>query len=153
MTTAKRFLICLGCILAASAARAQTAEQNPEATSTATTGTVAITLTVTVQTAGVKAVYCSGIVTILDTSSRSNFSVSTTVAATGTSATRMCKISVPYSFVLASPTTDSLGISYTVTAPTGASPLGRTLEVSPLKTIVPMPKSGTTTSEVAAATI
>jgi len=152
MTTAKRLLICLGCILAGSAIWAQPAEENPDATSTATTGTVAITLTVTVQTAGVKAVDCAGVVSILDTATRTVFSVSTTVAATGTGATRTCTISVPYSFVLASPSTDSLGIGYTISAPTGASPLGRNLEASPLKTI-PLPKSGTTTPVVTAATI
>jgi hypothetical protein len=153
MSTAKRLLICLGCILAASAAWAQT-EENSDATS-ATTGTVAITLTVTVETAGVKAVYCSGIVGINDgaLTALTVYEVSTTVAATGSGATRTCDISVPYSFVLATPTSDGLTVSYTISAPTGATPLGRTLGATPIKTIKPLPKSGSTTNLAAAATI
>jgi hypothetical protein len=156
MTTAKRFLICLGCILAGSAIWAQPAEENPNATSTPTTGTVTITLTVTVATAGVKAMYCSGIVTANDGSPTSpsftSFDVSTTVAGPVTGATRTCTISVPYSFPLATASTDRLSISYTVSATTGASPLGRNFTQSPLATL-PMPANGTKTSKSASVTI
>lgn len=97
-------------------------------TLTTFTGTINLTITVTVKTTGITNVGCSMTVTAEDALSTGNpriYSESDTVVATGTGTTRTCKLSIPYSWALASQKSDTMTTSYTVTgaaSTTGAPP-------------------------------
>ena len=82
-------------------------------------GTVTLTITITVKTTGLTNFTCSASVTTLDgTISPTVYSETNTVAATGTGATRTCKLSIPYSWSLTSQTTENMTTGYTVVATT-----------------------------------
>jgi hypothetical protein len=117
-------------------------------------GTINLTLTITVKTAGITNVTCTAQVNALDGStSFTSFFETDTVAATGTGATRMCKLSVPYSWSLASQLTDFMSTSYSVTGGAGATGLPqRTASRSPLDNRK-VPANGTITTLTANVTL
>ena len=116
-------------------------------------GTVTLTITITVKTTGLTNFTCSASVTTLDgTISPTVYSETNTVAATGTGATRTCKLSIPYPWSLTSQTTDNMTTGYTVVATTGTAGLPqRTSTRSPLDTRK-VPANGTITALTAAVT-
>jgi hypothetical protein len=74
------------------------------------------------------------------------------VAATGTGATRTCKLSIPYSWSLTSQSTDNMTTGYSVIATTGTAGLPqRTSTRNPLDTRK-VPANGTITALTAAVT-
>lgn len=82
------------------------------------TGTITVTITVTLKTAGLTNVVCSADTSVGDaftTASPRSFAEQDTVLATGTGTTRTCKLSIPYSWALATQSTDSMSTNYTVT--------------------------------------
>jgi hypothetical protein len=87
------------------------------------------------------------------TTSPRTFSESNTVAATGSGATRTCKLTIPYSWSLATQTSDNMTTSYVVSGSTGTSGLPqRTSSLTPLDTRK-VPANGISTSLAAAVTI
>lgn len=81
------------------------------------------------------------------------YTESNTVAATGTGSTRTCKLTIPYSWALATQSSDNMSTSYSVFGSTGTSGLPqRTAGRSPLDTRK-VPSNGTTTTLTAAVTI
>jgi hypothetical protein len=81
---------------------------------TPTTGDFVFNITITLKTAVPKngVVACDAHVFVNGDSSGFNAQESGFALATGTGTTRTCKISLPYSWLLASPTTDSVSLSY-----------------------------------------
>jgi hypothetical protein len=120
-------------------------------------GTINITITITVKSAGMTNVICTAGTSVIDgpiTASPRIIDESNTVAATGTGATRTCKLSIPYSWGLLSQATDMMNTSYTVggaTSTTGTPPV-RSSGLSPLDTRK-VPANGTITTLTAAVTI
>jgi hypothetical protein len=120
------------------------------------TGTVTVTLTITVKSTGITNVVCSEGVLVEDalTTSPRILEESNSVAATGSGSTRTCKLSIPYSWGLATQSSDNMTTTYTVTgsgSTTGALPI-RNSTLSPLDTRK-VPSSGTTTALTANVTI
>ena len=80
---------------------------------------------------------------------------STTAAISGASAS--CSVTIPYSWTLATPASDHVGLGYTITASTpAAAPIVAltTLRYSSQEiATIPVPASGTTTTQSVAATI
>ena len=119
------------------------------------TGTVSVTITVTLKTTTITNVTC-------EISTSTNDAVTTTptfyeetnsVTATGSGTTRTCKLSIPYSWVLATATTDTMSTGYVVIGGTSAtSPASRTATRTPLDTRK-VPANGATTTLTAAVTL
>ena len=119
------------------------------------TGTISVTLTITLKTTGLTNVTCSADTIVVDNvTSPVTYTESNTVAATGTGGTRTCKLTIPYSWALATQSSDNnMSTSYTVFGSTGTSGLPqRTAGRSPLDTRK-VPSNGTTTTLTAAVTI
>jgi hypothetical protein len=116
-------------------------------------GTVTVTITITVKTAGLTNFTCSANVSVFDgTTSPTTFEETNTVAATGTGSTRTCKLSIPYSWSLTTPTNDSMMTGYTVGGNTGTTGLPqRTSLRSPLDSRK-VPANGAITALTAAVT-
>lgn len=118
-------------------------------------GTITLTITITVKTTTLTNFTCSAAVSVLDnlaTGSPTTFSESNTVAATGTGTTRTCKLSIPYSWSLATATTDTMATNYTVLGSTGATGLPqRTSLRSPVDSRK-VPANGAITALTAAVT-
>jgi hypothetical protein len=125
-------------------------QETPDVALTTAGGTFVITLTITVKSLNLKAIQCEADVSVSDAHT---YFETASVAATGAGTTRTCKITIPYSWQLVTPTTDSVSIGYSIAA-TGTNPLTRGSTSSifilpPLK----VPANGVTTNEAAAATI
>ena len=124
---------------------------------TTVTGTINVTLTITVKTAGITNIVCdlgTAVEDNLSTGAFRLFDESNSVAATGTGTTRTCKLSIPYSWSLATQSSDSMSTSYTVVGG-GSATLGlpnRTSSLSPLDTRK-VPANGTITTLTANVTI
>jgi hypothetical protein len=116
-------------------------------------GTVTVTLTITLKTTSLTNIDCSEELSVEDNITGGSpriYDESNTVAATGTGATRTCKLSIPYSWSLLTATSDSMTTSYTVTGFTGTTGLPqRTSGLFPLDTRK-VPANGTITALTAA---
>jgi hypothetical protein len=181
MRITKLLLICMCCVIAAPAVWGQMAnspskpgilgyldprtgafrpvpsgaEEGPDAAALTTFGgTITVTLTITLKTTGLTNITCSEEVSVLDalTTSARFFAESDTVAATGTGATRTCKLVIPYSWALATQASDSMSTSYAVFGITSTGLPQRTSSLSPLDTRK-VPANGTTTALTAAVTL
>jgi hypothetical protein len=117
-------------------------------------GTITVMLTITLKTTGLTNITC-----LADTSVTDNitnpviYDESNTVAATGTGSTRTCKLTIPYSWALATQPSDSMSTSYSVfgSASTNGLPQ-RTASRTPLDTRK-VPANGTMTTLTAAVTL
>jgi hypothetical protein len=120
------------------------------------TGTITVTITVTLKTAGLTNVVCSADTSVTDaiTTSPRIFAEQDTMLATGTGSTRTCKLSIPYSWALASQATDSISTSYTVTGSgsTTTAPPIRSSSLDPMDTRK-VPANGATTALTASVTL
>lgn len=118
------------------------------------TGTITVTLTITLKTTGLTNVTCTAETSVFDNpTSPTSYEESNTVVATGTGSTKTCKLTIPYSWSLATQTTDNMSTGYTVFGSTGTSGLPqRTATRSPLD-VRKVPANGTTTPLSAAVTI
>jgi hypothetical protein len=120
------------------------------ATFTTFNGTITVTLTITVKSTSLTVFTCSAEVSNEDNISVSprGYSESATATATGTGTTRTCKMTIPYSWSLATHATDTMTTSYIVfgsgTSTTGAD-TQRTTGLSPLDTRL-IPANGAATS-------
>lgn len=182
MRITKLLLICLCCVMMAPAVWSQTAsdaakpgilgyldprtgafrpipgvaeEDSDLATTTTFTGTITVTLTITLKTAGLTKITCSEGVSVIDaiTTSARIFSESNAVAATGTGTTRTCKLSIPYSWALATQASDNMSTSYAVSGVAGTTGVPeRTSSLSPLDTRK-VPANGVVTALTAAVTL
>jgi hypothetical protein len=153
MRITKLLLICMCCVMVASAVWAQTAnsqakpgilgyldphtgafrpvpavaEESVDAPAAAVfTGTITLTITVTLKTTGLTNITCTEDVSVIDglgTPSQAIIGESNAVAATGTGTTRTCKLSIPYSWSLASQASDMMSTNYTVAGATGTAGL------------------------------
>lgn len=152
MRSTKVSLCCLCCLVAAIPAAFAQGTIPPPATTIG--GTINVTITITVKTTVLTNFTCSADVLVQEASTTGplDFEDSNTVAATGSGATRTCKLSIPYSWSLATPTTDTMTTSYTVLGSTGTNGLPqRTSSRTPLDSRK-VPSTGTTTSLTAAVT-
>ena len=184
MRITKLLLICLCCLLAVSTVWGQSANSQakpgilgyldphtgafrpvaPPADDAAAelppaapfTGTITLTITVTLKTAGLTNVLCSATTSVIDgLASPRIFDEDDTVLATGTGATRTCKLSIPYSWALLTQATDTMSTGYTVTgsaSATGATPPLRSSSLSTLDTRK-VPANGATTALTASVTL
>jgi len=137
----------------------------PEAT-TPTTGEFEFDITITVKdTIPKNTVFgCDARVTVTDVTSTLNYSEEGSAVATGTGTTRTCTIKIFYSWLLLSPTLDSVTLSYDAsmiegyeaTATNGSASI---VEAVPLRntghdlTTIKTPANGATTTETISATL
>jgi hypothetical protein len=131
------------------------AEEGPDAFALTTfTGTITVTLTITLKTTGLTNITCSEEVSVLDavTTSARFYAESDSVAATGTGATRTCKLSIPYAWALATQASDSMSTTYSVVGITSTGLPQRSSTLSPLDTRK-VPANGTITALTAAVTL
>ena len=117
-------------------------------------GTITLTITITLKTTSLTSITCVEEVTVFDgTTAPRIFAESNTVAATGTGTTRTCKLSIPYSWTLTTPTSDNMTTNYSVFGSTGTNGLPqRTSTLSPLDTRK-VPANGVITALTAAVTL
>jgi hypothetical protein len=182
MRFTKLLLICMCCLITASAAWGQAAnikakpgilgyldpqtgafrplpqasEDDAELSRAVTTftGTVDVTITVTLKTTTITNVTCEISTSTTDlTASPTFYEETNSVTATGSGATRTCKLSIPYSWSLGAQTADSMTTSYVVIGGTSATaPTTRTATRNPLDTRK-VPANGATTTLTAAVTL
>jgi hypothetical protein len=184
MRITKLLLICLCCVMVAPAVWGQAANNaarpgilgylDPKtgafrpvptatddivdpATFTTFTGTVTVTLTLTVKTTSLTAFSCTIDVSVEDnlTGGGRSYTEGGTASATGTGTTRTCKVTIPYSWSLATHATDSMSTTYFVFG-TGTSTTGadtqRTSGLISLDTRL-VPANGASTTLTAAVTL
>lgn len=96
-------------------AAAEDASELPPALTTFT-GTVTVTLTITLKTTALTTIICSADVSVEDalTTSPRFLGETNSVAATGSGTTRTCKLSIPYSWGLATQSSDTMMTNYVV---------------------------------------
>ena len=184
MRFTKLLLICVCCLLAASAAWGQAADNLakpgilgyfdpqtgafrplPQAVpddadlppaATTFTGTINVTITVTLKTTTITNVTCqigTSTVDAITSGAAVSYNESDSVTATGSGATRTCKLSIPYSWVLSTQPADTMSTTYIVLG--GATTVGsptRTAGRGPLDTRK-VPANGATTTLTAAVTL
>ncbi len=117
-------------------------------------GTITVTLTITVKSTGLTNFTCTAEVSMFDaaTTSPRGYDESATAVATGSGSTRTCKLTIPYSWALATQPSDSMTISY-IAFGSGTTPTAqRTSGLSPLDT-TKVPANGATTALTAAVTL
>jgi hypothetical protein len=125
---------------------------NEAAAATTVGGTVTLTITISVKTTSLTKFTCTASLTATDgTTSPVFFEETNTVAATGTGATRTCKLTIPYSWSLATQASDNMSTSYTVVGITGTGLPQRTSARQPLD-VRKVPANGATTTLTAAVT-
>jgi len=119
-------------------------------------GTISVTITITLKTTGLTNISCLAATAVTDNLTSPTpviYDETNTVAATGTGSTRTCKLTIPYSWALATQSLDSMSTSYSVFGSTGTSGLPqRTLSRTPLDARK-VPVNGTTTTLTAAVTL
>jgi len=182
MKISKLLLICMCCLIAVPAVLGQNANSQAKpgilgyldpqtgafrllplvddaaepAALTTFTGTINLTITVTVKTTGITNVACTMNTSVEDAISTSprSFGEQDTVAATGSGSTRTCKLSIPYSWGLATQSTDTMSTSYTVSGAgsTATTPPLRLSSLDPVDTRK-VPANGAITTLTAAVTI
>jgi hypothetical protein len=113
-------------------------------------GTITVTLTVTVKSAGITKILCTADVSVLDAITTSARFFGESATATGT--TKTCKLTIPYSWALATQSSDMMTTSYSVIGTGATVPPERTSSLSPLDSRK-VPANGVTTALVASATI
>ncbi len=130
----------------------------PPATTTFT-GSIVVTFTITVNStiAATTKIGCEVDASLDDIGTANFISESAASAVTRGSATTVtCKATIPYSWNLATATTDSISLSYTITSPveisTAATEFPLRISSQSLGTMK-VPASGTTTTKAVAATI
>jgi hypothetical protein len=117
-------------------------------------GTITVTLTITIKSTALTTFSCTASVSVLDdiqTSPR-GYNEGATAAATGSGATRTCTLTIPYSWALATQSSDSMTISYAVFGSVKSAVTNRTSGLSPLDT-TKVPANGATTALTAAVTL
>jgi len=118
------------------------------AAATTVGGTVTVTFTITVKTTGLTVFICSAEVSTLDAGTM--YDESASVPATGSGATRTCKVSIPYSWSLTAAASDTMSTVYTVIG-SGATGAQRSSLRNPLDKRK-VPANGATTALTAAVT-
>jgi hypothetical protein len=131
-----------------------TSEDIEAAAVTTVGGTISVTITITLKTTGLTNITCTANTMVLDNiTSPVSYEESNIVAATGSGVTRTCKLTIPYSWALATQSSDNMSTSYTVFGSTGTTGLPqRSATRSPLDTRK-VPSNGTTTTLTAAVTL
>lgn len=132
-------------------------ESAEEEAATTFTGTIVVNFTITVSSAipTTDKISCLVSASLFDTASTKSIEETATVAATRSGSTATCKVSIPYSWGLTSATTDQVSLNYVISAPglfTATNGLPSRTSTQSLGHI-PVPKTGTTTTESVAATI
>lgn len=113
-------------------------------------GTVTVAITITVKTTALATFSCNVQVSAID--GAAIFTETEIVQATGAGGTRMCKVSIPYSWSLATPSTAKMTTSYSVIGSGGATSFTeRSSSHTPLD-IRLVPANGAITSLSAAVT-
>jgi hypothetical protein len=117
-------------------------------------GTITVSFAITVKSTGLTNVSCTIEVSVLDavTSSPRSYGESATAAATGSGATRTCKVTLPYAWALATQASDNMTTTYFVTGGGSVAAIARTSTLSPLDTRK-VPANGATTALTAAVTL
>jgi hypothetical protein len=123
------------------------ADDTPPATLATFGGTITVTFTITVKSTNLTTFTCTANVSVVDDVSAGAriYEESGTATATGSGSTRTCKVSIPYSWSLATQSTDSMGIDYVVFGSATSPEAQRTTGLSPLDS-TKVPANGATTA-------
>ena len=120
-------------------------------------GTISVTITITLKTTGLTIITCTATTAVTDnltsTSGPTSYEESNSVTATGTGTTRTCKMTIPYSWALATQPLDSMSTSYSVFGGAGTTGLPQRTAVRTPLDVRKVPVNGTTTTLVAAVTL
>ena len=117
------------------------------------TGTISLTITITIKTTGITNVTCTAETTVTDQITNPViYDESEIVAATGTGTTKTCTLKIPYSWALATQSSDSMSTNYIVSGSTGTGLPQRTASRFPVD-VRKVPASGAVTTLTAAVTI
>ena len=182
MRITKLLLICLCCLIAVSAVWGQAANSQakpgilgyldpqtgafrpvPQAVApegeepmlTTYTGTINVTITITVKSTGLTNFTCMAGTTVADnvlSGAPTSYSEGDTVAATGSGNTRTCALKIPYSWALATQSSDTMSTNYTVEGMASTGLPIRNASRFPLDTRH-VPSNGTVTNLTAAVTL
>jgi hypothetical protein len=120
-------------------------------------GTIVVNFTITVSSAipTTDKISCFVSAAVFDTMTTNAIEETAGVAATRTGTSATCKVSIPYSWSLGSASTDSVQLSYEISAPgllTASNGLPLRTSTQSIGHIA-VPKTGTTTTETVTATI
>ncbi len=180
MKNTRLFLLCVCCVAVVSAAWGQSAngpakppilgyldpatgafrpvpqasEDVGELTLTTFGGTITVTLTITLKSTSIAGINCSASVSAVDniTAGARSYEESATVGATGSGTTRTCKITIPYSWALATQASDTMTTNYFVSGSATTTVLTRISGLTPLDSRK-VPANGATTNLTAAVTL
>jgi hypothetical protein len=120
-------------------------------------GTITVTLTITVKTTTLTTFTCSASAYVTDDSASATgyhaYTETDSAVATGSGTTRTCTLTIPYSWGLATQSTDTITIGYVVFGSNGTTATAqRTSTLAPLE-IIKVPANGATTAVTAAVTL
>ena len=122
------------------------------AATTPTTGKLIFNFTISVQSAlaSTVGIACEASAQLVEVTTQHIILENATVAATRTGTTAKCTVTIPYSWVLVTPKTDMVTLSYTLSAPTATPALPSRLS-SQTVAVITVPLTGTTTTETVSA--
>jgi len=121
-----------------------------------TTGKFVFSFTITIASTnlGSDAIACDANVTALDTSGHT-FTETASVAATKSGTTATCTVTIPYSWILSTPTTDMVSLGFMISAANTAAASGGQPTRTTTQTLgsIKVPANGSTTTETLKVTI
>lgn len=119
---------------------------------TPTTGKFVFNFTISVQSslASTVGIECGASAETLDVTTQHTVLEEAAVAATRTGSTAKCTVTIPYSWVLSTPTTDMVTLSYILSAPTAAPALPSRTSTQTIA-VIKVPLTGATTTETVSA--
>lgn len=117
-----------------------------------TTGKLVFNFTISVQSAipTTDTIVCEASAEVLEVTTQHAVEEAASVAATRSGTTAKCTVTIPYSWVLTTPKTDTVTLTYTLFAPT-AAPLLPSRTSTQTVAVIPVPLTGATTTEAVSA--
>ena len=122
---------------------------------TPTTGKFVVSFTITISSSIPTAdtISCGVTATLFETSTFHTVEELASVAASRTGSTATCTVTLPYSWVLSTPSSDTVNLSYSITVPGTTVSLPSRTSIQTINGNLKVPGSGSTTNETVTATI
>jgi len=132
--------------------QALTSNGEVAALTAATTGKFVFNFTISVQSAlaSTVGIECNASAETFEATTQHTILEDAAVSATRTGSTAKCTVTIPYSWVLTTPTTDMVTLSYQLSAPTAAPALPSRLSTQTVA-VIKVPLTGATTTETISA--
>ena len=122
---------------------------------TPTTGKFVVSFTITISSSipTSDTISCGVTATLFETSTFHTVEELASVAASRTGSTATCTVTLPYSWVLSNPSTDTVSLSYSIIVPATTVSLPSRTSIQTINGSLKVPASGSTTNETVTATI